>query len=893
MKCTYSKLLLTFLFICQSAAYSQALIWNERQPAGVANYNWGTASMSPDGMKIIAGVFGGRLYLSTNGGRSWSETQPVGNVSVEWNSSAISSDGTKIIVGMDPGRLYISTNGGSNWAETQPRGAGDYSWTTISMSSDGARIIAGYQSTISPNLGRIYISTNYGSSWTETQPAGNNLELWRTTSMSSDGTKIIAGYGGSGKIYLSTDGGGSWTETTPGGAATTGSWAASSISSDGTKIIAAAYGSGGRVYISTNSGASWNETQPFGYNHGYWRSVSISSDGTKLFAGVDQGDFNTSRLYFSTNSGANWSETQPAGNINGKWLAVPISSDGSKAFAINNGGRVYYSTTYPGAGSGTSGDPFQVSSLACLSYICQNPGAWDKYFIQTANIDASQTQYWDDADDNLDGNIYNDPNDLTSAGNNEGWSPIGNSTTKFTGNYDGGGYTISNVTINRGSTSRIGLFGYTSGGTISNLSLTAVSVTGGAYSGGFVGVNSGTTMTKCSSTGTVSGTGYIGGFAGGMEVLPTVDQCYSTVSVTSTSVNCGGFAGSVTNATISNSYATGSVTGGTSYRGGFVGNAATSTIDKCYSTGLVSVSSSVGGFIGINDNAGRLTVTNSFWDNQTSGQVSSDGGTGKTTVQMKTTSTFTNTATSAGLTEAWDFTTPLWQILGTNYPNLKGNATVVNAQIFLQGPFNAGTMTTTLNSGGLLPLTSETGYPAATYGYTARTVGSIPNATIVDWVLVELRTGTAANTKVAEVAAFVKNDGTIVDIDGTSLLTVPVNAGSYYIVVRHRNHLAIMSASAVPLTGTSALYNFTTAQAQAYGSSAMAALAGGVFGLFSGDSNRDGQITALDFNTWNSNTKAGQTGYVADDMNLDAQVTALDFNQWNANTKLGAATKMP
>ena len=347
-----------------------------------------------------------------------------------------------------------------------------------------------------------------------------------------------------------------------------------------------------------------------------------------------------------------------------------------------------------------------------------------------------------------------------------------------------------------------------------------------------------------------------------------------------------------TSAAVTNSYATGSVncTGYTNC-GGFVGNSVAASIDKCYSTGSVTGASSTGGFIGAISGG---TVTNSFWDMDASTiSTSPAGGTGKTTVQMKTASTFTNTATSAGLTEAWDFTTPIWQILGTNYPNVKGNATVVNAQIFLQGPFNAGIMTTTLNSSGLLPLTSETEYPAATYEYTARTVGSIPNVTIVDWILVELRTGTAANTKVAEVAAFVKNDGTIVDIDGTSLLTVSVNAGSYYIVVRHRNHLAIMSASAVPLTGASVLYNFTTAQAQAYGSGPMAALAGGVFGLFSGDSNRDGQITALDFNTWNSNTKAGQTGCVADDMNLDAQVTALDFNQWNANTKLGAATKMP
>jgi len=164
---------------------------------------------------------------------------------------------------------------------------------------------------------------------------------------------------------------------------------------------------------------------------------------------------------------------------------------------------------------------------------------------------------------------------------------------------------------------------------------------------------------------------------------------------------------------------------------------------------------------------------------------------------------------------------------------------------------------------------------------------------IVDWVLVELRTGPASAT-VATRAAFLKNDGTIVDLDGLSpVLFTGLSAGNYYIVIRHRNHLAVMSANSVSLSGIGSLYNFTTAQTQAYGTNPMAALAGGGFGLYAGDSNKDGQITVLDFNTWNFNTKAGQTGYVADDMNLDAQVTALDFNRWNTNTKLGAVTNVP
>ena len=91
----------------------------------------------------------------------------------------------------------------------------------------------------------------------------------------------------------------------------------------------------------------------------------------------------------------------------------------------------------------------------------------------------------------------------------------------------------------------------------------------------------------------------------------------------------------------------------------------------------------------------------------------------------------------------------------------------------MEGPYNgSGGMTTTLNSNNLIPLNSNMLILTVTYGYTASTVGSIPNSNIVDWVLVELRTGTAAETKVAARAAFLKSDGTIVDIDGTSPIKI-------------------------------------------------------------------------------------------------------------------------
>jgi hypothetical protein len=120
-------------------------------------------------------------------------------------------------------------------------------------------------------------------------------------------------------------------------------------------------------------------------------------------------------------------------------------------------------------------------------------------------------------------------------------------------------------------------------------------------------------------------------------------------------------------------------------------------------------------------------------------------------------------------------------------------------------------------------------------------VASIP-AGVVDWVLVDLRTGTAAATKVATRAAFIKSDGAVVDLNGSSPVGFAgLSAGSYHIVLWHRNHLAVMSAAPVALTTTSDVYDFTLGLEKYHGGEARA-LAGGVFGLFAGDVTANGAV---------------------------------------------------
>lgn len=197
-----------------------------------------------------------------------------------------------------------------------------------------------------------------------------------------------------------------------------------------------------------------------------------------------------------------------------------------------------------------------------------------------------------------------------------------------------------------------------------------------------------------------------------------------------------------------------------------------------------------------------------------------------------------------------------------------------NLKVYLQGPYSGGgVMTTTLNTNNLIPLNSNTAYPALTYGYSASTVTSIPNSDIVDWVLVELRTGTASGTKVATRAGFLKSDGTIVDTNGTDPLKFAgLGNGNYYTVVRHRNHLAIMTASAIPLSSNSALYDLSTSQSQAYGTNPMKLLSVGSYGMMGGDGNTDGSVDyPIDIlSLWFPNF--GLTGYMNSDSNMDGLV---------------------
>jgi hypothetical protein len=356
-----------------------------------------------------------------------------------------------------------------------------------------------------------------------------------------------------------------------------------------------------------------------------------------------------------------------------------------------------WSYDYSG-GSGTGGDPYQIATKADLKYLSENSGEWSKHFKQTADITFA------DADFQSGGDFYNSGN---------GFIPIGNISTEFSGSYDGDGHTISNLFINRSGTGRVGFFGrIDSGTTVENLCLTEVDVTGDWITGGLVGQLYGTMSNTCVtgsvtgawsvgglvgqaewssttsdsySTATVSGTSSVGGVVGCL-FYSTISRCYSTGDVSGTS-SVGGLVGSIEGeSVVSNCYSKGDVTrtsGTQTFFGGFCGEAMEDLGDKgtiatCYSIGSVSCGSATDkGFVG-GESGGSETYTNNFFDSEASNQNTDAVGaaTAKTTAQMKTGSTFTD----AG----WDFT-DTWTIgAGSNdgYPYLQDTPLVVDLVSF-------------------------------------------------------------------------------------------------------------------------------------------------------------------------------------------------------------------
>jgi len=262
---------------------------------------------------------------------------------------------------------------------------------------------------------------------------------------------------------------------------------------------------------------------------------------------------------------------------------------------------------------------------------------------------------------------------------------------------------------------------------------------------------------------------------------------------------------------------------------------------------------------------------------------------------------------------------------------------VVNAKVFLQGPYS--TATNTMNddlrqivTGPLFPLTTpydtmpdfsalkKNNFVVETITTGVRDNADVNNA-IVDWVWVELRDPSDEIEIVATRSALLQRDGDIVDMDGTSKVKFPdTYEGNYFLMIRHRNHLGAMTNATVTLDDNSTLVDFSDPALVTDGTtptSARKLLETGpnIYGLWAGnvnqkDPNLNWRIlyngSQNDRNEILKRVGTGTplnivNGYYHEDVNMNGQTRytganndrVIILNNLGANNPLGTITQQP
>ncbi|MBA5761039.1 tandem-95 repeat protein [Vibrio sp. 404] len=247
----------------------------------------------------------------------------------------------------------------------------------------------------------------------------------------------------------------------------------------------------------------------------------------------------------------------------------------------------------------------EIATLAHLRWLSENPAAWDEDWVQTADIDATETKEWNSG---------------------KGFRPIGDdsrgstSRVRFEGKYDGQGHSVLNLYIDYDRYDYIGFFGHTYRASISNLKLDNIAVYGKKYVAGLIGYARESNIHAIEVTGMVFGLDYAGGVVG--------QSSTSTISSVKSEVNLpgyglvGGIVGRQDRTTVINSFAGGNISSGKAKRGGGIaGYVSNSIIKNSYSNTQIISSDPSSGLYGKEYNA---TIENSYFDCELGGYTPND-----------------------------------------------------------------------------------------------------------------------------------------------------------------------------------------------------------------------------------------------------------------------------
>ena len=342
-------------------------------------------------------------------------------------------------------------------------------------------------------------------------------------------------------------------------------------------------------------------------------------------------------------------------------LTIPLTSIWLTAGTCEN-------FSFDGTGDGSSGNPYQISNICQLQNIDADDitAGGETYtnlltqdYILIADIDASYTRNWDSG---------------------KGFEPIGEDANRYKGTFDGNGYAIHNLYINRPNTDRVGLFGHTSKASeikhaaVVHSYIVGVSVVGGIIIGYVQG-----TVRASAVSGSISGTQNVGGLFGAQNSGGKAkENNISSVSVKTTMNVAGILIGqyvdvSEVESSLNNNIGVGSVVGNNVV--GIVGFQQGSAIIFNNNLGLASINgnSDVGGLIG--QQSSDPPTMNNYWNSEVSGQAQ---GVGNVTDHSGTTGVTSNAAITNSATilsglgfgndDAWE------NIDASSYPVLKDNA---------------------------------------------------------------------------------------------------------------------------------------------------------------------------------------------------------------------------
>ena len=361
---------------------------------------------------------------------------------------------------------------------------------------------------------------------------------------------------------------------------------------------------------------------------------------------------------------------------------ITLTKSATSTFATEDY-QINISTVPFEGGTGTSDNPYQITNIQQLQNINV---ALTAHYILNNNIDASATRNWNQG---------------------KGFSPIGSSPTQaFEGAFDGKGFTISDLYINRPNEASIALFGFVGGSatnsvTITNLGLEKVQIVGNVETASIVGVSSYLTISKSYATGFIKGNA---NWVAGLVAVPndsTIDESYFAGKVTGGGFDVAGLIGTSSGgfrgggmSTINNSYAFGGVrktaAGGMNNTGGLAGDFGSGrSLTNSYAVNTVTIGNSttgVGALIGEHSQTFVDTILDSlFWNMEANSitnaalQFGPPATVPATVVGVNSNAMLTSTESSGVAFGGWS--TSIWDFGdASSYPILRDNPATADLQ---------------------------------------------------------------------------------------------------------------------------------------------------------------------------------------------------------------------